>query len=52
MRIVIFALQEIRPRGFFFEPSDYYVKNQVVEKIKKFQIIKSDGTVYFEDTFY
>lgn len=40
------------PETFFFEPSDYYVKNQVVEKIKKFQIIKSDGTVYFEDTFY
>ncbi len=39
------------PETFFFEPSDYYLKNQTLEKVKKFQIIKSDGSMYFEDSF-
>ena len=39
------------PETFFYEPSDYYLKNQVQEKIKKFQILNSDGSVYFEDEF-
>ena len=39
------------PETFFFEPSDYYIKNQVLEKIKTFQIIKADGSIYFEDSF-
>lgn len=39
------------PETFFFEKSDYYVKNQIREKIRKFQIIKADGTIYFEDEF-
>ena len=39
------------PETFFFESSDYYIKNQVLEKVKKFQIIKADGSIYFEDKF-
>jgi len=39
------------PETFFFEPSDYYIKNQKIEKVKKFKIIKPDGRIYFEDTF-
>ncbi|MBP5438163.1 MAG: hypothetical protein J6Y30_09305 [Treponema sp.] len=39
------------PETFFFESSDYYVKNQTLEKIKQFQIIKADGSIYFEDNF-
>ena len=39
------------PETFFYEPSDYYLKNQVQEKTKKFQILNSDGSVYFEDEF-
>lgn len=39
------------PETFFFKSSDYYIKNQVLEKVKKFQIIKADGSIYFEDKF-
>jgi hypothetical protein len=39
------------PETFFYDSSDYYLKNQVQEKIKKFQIIKFDGSVWFEDEF-
>ena len=39
------------PETFFFETTDYYIRNQNQEKIKKFQIIKPDGTIYFEDCF-
>lgn len=39
------------PETFFFESSDYYLKNQKLEKIKTFKIIKPNGTIYFEDNF-
>lgn len=39
------------PETFFFEPSDYYIRNQVIEKIKSFRLIKDDGSVCFEDSF-
>ena len=39
------------PETFFFEPTDYYLKNQTLERIKKFQIINKDGSIYFEDRF-
>lgn len=39
------------PETFFFEPTDYYLKNQTLEKVKKFEIINKDGSIYFEDSF-
>ena len=39
------------PETFFYEPSDYYIQNQTIQKIKKIQMIKKDGTIYFEDSF-
>ena len=39
------------PETFFYEQSDYYIKNQTLEKIKQFQIIKTDGSIFFEDNF-
>ena len=39
------------PETFFFEPSDYYLKNQVREKVKTFKIINPCGSLFFEDTF-
>lgn len=39
------------PETFFYEPSDYYLKNQTLEKVKKFQMVKSDGSIYFTDEF-
>lgn len=39
------------PETFFYEKSDYYLKNQIIKKIKKVLITRKDGTIYFEDSF-
>lgn len=36
---------------FFYEPSDYYIRGQLHEKIVRMHIIAPDNSIYFEDTF-
>lgn len=36
---------------FFYNPTDLYIKNQKIVKIKKVQIFDDMGNLYFEDNF-
>lgn len=45
------ALGNYYPETFFYEASDYYLKSQTLIKVKKVQMIKSDGSIYFSDEF-
>lgn len=45
------SLGNYYPETFFYEASDYYLKSQSLIKVKKVQLIKSDGSIYFSDEF-